>query len=93
MEGGKPVLQLIARNGPGQPPAGVVLATAAAEGASGAPVRLRIAAKGPSYRFSYAIGPNAAWTEIGEIDGHFLSTKTAGGFIGATFGPYAYSPQ
>ena len=56
-------------------------------------MRLRIAAKGPSYRFSYAIGPNAAWTEIGEIDGHFLSTKTAGGFIGATFGPYAYSPQ
>ena len=89
MEGGKPVLQLVARRGPGEPAAGVVIASVPFPVKPGDPVQLTIDAKGADYRFRFMTEAGAF--ELGKIDGRMLSTKTAGGFIGVTFGPYAYA--
>lgn len=94
MQDGKPVLQLVSRSGPGQPAAGVVIATMPLPVQPGGPLHLMIEAKGPDYSFSYVSShtpEHTVRTEVGRIDGRMLSTKTAGGFIGATFGPYAYA--
>jgi xylan 1,4-beta-xylosidase len=92
MVGGKRMVLVEARSGPDVAARGTIVASAPLTAAASEPVRLRITANGPDYRFSYAVGAGA-FAELGKVDGHMLSTKTAGGFIGATFGPYAYSPQ
>jgi alpha-N-arabinofuranosidase len=54
-------------------------------------VFLRIDAEGEHYRFQYAV-KRSQWTILGDkVDGTFLSTQTAGGFIGCVFGMYATS--
>ncbi|MCE7041659.1 glycoside hydrolase family 43 protein [Dyadobacter sp. CY312] len=54
------------------------------------PVKLRIVAEGGSYSFYYASG--ASWQSLADkMDAKYLSTKTAGGFIGCLFGMYATS--
>lgn len=51
---------------------------------------LRIESKGGQYSFSYSRG--GEWhTLAGQIDGTFLSTRKAGGFVGCVFGMYATS--
>ena len=87
--GGETVVKLERRAGPGEPAGGILLASAPAD--AGQPIRLRIAARGALYDFYYAIG-EGPWQPLRSgVDGRMLSTKTAGGFVGATFGPYAYS--
>lgn len=90
MEGGRHVVKLERRAGPGDPAGGTLVASAPLDTAPGAPVRLKITARGAEYDFHYAAG-DGAWRTLrtGE-DGKILSTKTAGGFVGVTFGPYAY---
>jgi alpha-N-arabinofuranosidase len=39
----------------------------------------------------YAVAPNQWSTLKSGVDGTFLSTKVAGGFVGAFFGMYAYT--
>jgi alpha-N-arabinofuranosidase len=92
-EGGKPVVRLERRAGPGDPADGVVVASARLDGPAGAPVFLKIDARGGLYDFSYGTRPGA-WRVLraGE-DGKILSTKTAGGFVGTVFGPYAVSKK
>lgn len=85
---GKPVIALEWRAGPDQPADGARLGSVPFEGKPGDPVHLRVTAAGDKYRFAYAAKPGA-WTEIGAIDATMLSTKTAGGFVGATFGVFA----
>ena len=52
---------------------------------------LKIHARGKTYSFSYGFEPGQ-WTALADnIDGTFLSTKTAGGFVGCMFGLYATS--
>jgi alpha-N-arabinofuranosidase len=58
---------------------------------SGAPVYLKIDAKGGLYDFSYGTDEGEWSILIGNADGRVLSTRTAGGFVGVTFGVYAYS--
>jgi xylan 1,4-beta-xylosidase len=54
-------------------------------------VLLRIDAEGELYSFHYALKPNE-WTLLKDkVDGTFLSTQVAGGFIGCLFGMYATS--
>jgi alpha-N-arabinofuranosidase len=54
-------------------------------------IQLRIIADGPEYSFFYSIGNNQ-WILLKEdLDGKFLSTKEAGGFVGSVFGLYATS--
>ncbi|HEU0100389.1 MAG TPA: glycoside hydrolase family 43 protein [Allosphingosinicella sp.] len=82
------VVELKRRAGPGDPAEGVVLVSAPV---GDGPLRLRIDAKGDRYDFAYA-GPSGPWRTLrsGE-DGTLLSTKRAGGFVGAVFGLYARS--
>jgi len=52
---------------------------------------LKLEAKGATYIASYSIN-NTKWIALkDDIDGRFLSTKTAGGFVGSVFGMYATS--
>jgi len=90
MVDGKRVVLVEARKGPKDPARGVIVATAPPTGPG--PVRLSIAADGADYRFSYSVEGKDP-VELGKIDGHFLSTKAAGGFVGTVFGPYAYGAK
>lgn len=86
--GGKPVLRLERRAGAGDPVDGVVVAQAPL--ATAGPVDLKITARGGEYDFAYAVKPGAWTTLKAGADGTMLSTKKAGGFVGAMFGVYAY---
>ena len=54
-------------------------------------VKLKIESKGDSYNFFYAEGKGAMTLLKGNVDGKYLSTKVAGGFIGCLYGLYATS--
>ena len=86
-EAGRPVIRLKRRSG-AEP---TTLATVPLDVRPGAPVRLKIEARGGVYDFSYATG-RGGWTSLrrGE-DGTMLSTRSAGGFVGAVFGLHAHS--
>ena len=87
---GHPVVVVKRRAGPGEAADGVVLASAPV---APGPLRLRIDGRGGRYSFFYA-GPKGAWHRLrADEDGRILSTKTAGGFVGAVFGLYARSAQ
>ncbi|MCR5878622.1 hypothetical protein [Phenylobacterium sp. J367] len=88
-EGGREVVRLEKRAGKGDPPHGVTVASAAIP--AGRPVDLRITARGGAYDFAYATEPGRWTTLVAGADGTILSTHTAGGFVGATFGLYAFS--
>ncbi|HEY0314161.1 MAG TPA: glycoside hydrolase family 43 protein [Allosphingosinicella sp.] len=89
--GGSTKLVLKRRAGPGEPAGGALVAETPFR--CGGPVRLRVEAKGPAYSFSYA-GADGVWRTLGAPqDGTMLSTKTAGGFVGAVFGLYDYAPR
>jgi xylan 1,4-beta-xylosidase len=79
------------RAGAAEPAAGTIVAETPWR--CGAPLRLRVAANRAAYAFSYAAG-GQAWRQLGPSqDGTILSTRTAGGFVGAMFGLYAYAPR
>ncbi|MEO6360599.1 MAG: glycoside hydrolase family 43 protein [Sphingomicrobium sp.] len=79
------------RAGPKDAARGVIIASAPLSDAAGAPVYLRIKARGAFYDFAYAQKPGAWRTLRQGEDGRILSTKTAGGFVGTLIGPYAYT--
>jgi len=54
-------------------------------------IKLRIQSEGDKYSFFYATKGNKFVTLKSDVDGKFLSTKTAGGFIGCIYGMYATS--
>ena len=87
---GKRVVLVEARGGPDQPARGKVIVSAPLTADPAAPVALQVFANGADYHFAYSVNGGAP-IELGKVDGHMLSTKTAGGFIGVTFGPYAYA--
>jgi len=52
-------------------------------------LRLKVSADGGAYAFAFT-GDGAAWQWLARAqDGTVLSTEVAGGFVGATIGPYA----
>lgn len=54
------------------------------------PIELKIIARGRFYDFEYKL-PDKNWETLARnIDGTFLSTKVAGGFVGDFFGMYAF---
>jgi xylan 1,4-beta-xylosidase len=88
---GKPVLELKRRASEGEPAGGTVIASAPLPVSCGAPIRLRIEARGGAYDFSWA-APGGPWRTLRRgADGTMLSTKQAGGFVGAVFGLYAFA--
>ena len=85
---GKPVLQLFKARDQSKD---MALLTQVSLPQNTSTVALKITADGEKYRFHYALD-DGKWKQIGEVlDGKFLSTKVAGGFIGALFGLYATS--
>jgi xylan 1,4-beta-xylosidase len=93
---GKPVVQLVERDGRMATHEPVVLASAPIVLSPDKPIYLKIVARGDKYDFLYGTTKDA-WTPLKtNADGTILSTKVAGGFssnfVGAMFGMYAYSP-
>ncbi|RKR81789.1 alpha-N-arabinofuranosidase [Mucilaginibacter gracilis] len=88
VSGGKHVLQLFKSTGDGQTMELLAEAPVAKEGQA---VGLRIAAEGEYYSCSYASEPGHWVLLKDKLDGKFLSTHEAGGFIGCFFGLYATS--
>jgi alpha-N-arabinofuranosidase len=90
-ENGRAMVELERRAGPKDSPSGVRIASAPLGVPPGAPVRLRIDARGGAYDFFYAVG-EGAWRPLhAGADGTILSTRTAGGFVGTMLGVHAYS--
>lgn len=85
--GGERVIRLRQRSGPDAPQTGNVIAEAPIE--SSGDIRFRFEAQGAIYRASWSTD-GETWQPIGPpLDGKLLSTRTAGGFVGAVFGIYA----
>ncbi|NML67221.1 glycoside hydrolase family 43 protein [Hymenobacter sp. RP-2-7] len=85
--GGQPVVQLLKSTD--DPKQLEPLAQAPLKAAG--PLRLRVNAEGAAYRFSFSEN-GKAWTTLRDgVDGKFLSTQVAGGFIGCLFGLYGTS--
>jgi xylan 1,4-beta-xylosidase len=78
------------RAGPSDPESGVKVASAPVTLKAGAPVWLKITARGGAYDFSYALTAGQWKTLKAGEDGTILSTKKAGGFVGALLGVYAH---
>ena len=88
MAEGKPVLQLLKSTDDAKQPE--LLASAPLKSAAGK-VQLRIQAAGDTYGFAYSENGKTWNTLKDKVDARFLSTQTAGGFIGCLFGMYATS--
>ncbi len=88
-ESGKTILHLRQRGGETDPEAGVTVSTA--ELSADTPVRLAFTADDDAYQAIWSTD-GGDWQPIGPVlDGKLLSTRTAGGFVGAVFGIYAES--
>jgi alpha-N-arabinofuranosidase len=87
-QGGRRVIRLRRRAGASDPSEGSVLASAALDPSS--PVELRISAHGSSYDFDWSMDGKSWRTLLHGADGTMLSTKRAGGFVGAVFGLYTH---
>ncbi|MDB4883756.1 MAG: glycoside hydrolase family 43 [Gemmatimonadetes bacterium] len=88
---GRNVVRLEKHAGEATGAEGLVLASAPIKLSSGAPVFLKIQARGGRYDFFYATREGDWKLLHGDADGTILSTKVAGGFVGTLFGMYAYS--
>jgi len=91
-EGGKPIIRLTRRAGPQEPRTGALLKQEMLPLAAGAPLYLRAAARGAEYDFEWSLDGKEWHLLTKAADGTILSTKRAGGFVGAVFGVYAYQP-
>ena len=92
LDAGRPVLQLHRAAGEGEGAEPTLVTSAPLREPVGAPLYLRIRAEGDRYHFDYGYAPGE-WTPLHTgADGRILSTSTAGGFVGVTFGLYAYRP-
>lgn len=89
---GKMVARLRQRAGAGDPVEGTLLAELGL-GDPGALVTLRITADANGYDFAVATGTDGRdmVTVFADADPTILSTRRAGGFVGAVIGPYASS--
>jgi len=89
--GGRDRLVLERRADAKDPVEGVLVSSLPIASNVAAPIRLRITARGGRYDFSYALA-NGPWEILkADEDGTILSTKKAGGFVGALLGVYAHS--
>jgi xylan 1,4-beta-xylosidase len=91
LEGGQPTIQLHRAAGRGQGANPTLLASAPLRGPAGAPLHLRIEADRDRYDFLYGYSEDE-WVPLHTgADGKNLSTRRATGFVGVTFGLYAYT--
>jgi alpha-N-arabinofuranosidase len=86
----KPVIQIFKSPGNDSQPM-ELLAEHALNGDAANPILIRIESKGGAYSFSY-LSADDKWKVLADnVDGTFLSTRRAGGFVGCVFGLYATS--
>ncbi|HEX9934304.1 MAG TPA: glycoside hydrolase family 43 protein [bacterium] len=93
LESGTAVVQLYQSpvGGPSDAPMESLASRPLPEKHRGAPLRLKIEGRGKEVAFFYACGSDK-WTLLKDnVDARFLSTKTAGGFVGCMFAMYATS--
>jgi alpha-N-arabinofuranosidase len=90
---GRDKVVLERRAGPKDAADGVEVASVPVTLKPGVPIQLKITARGGLYDFSYALAPGQWKTLKAGEDGTILSTKTAGGFVGALLGVYAHSAE
>ncbi len=88
---GKTMIRLDRRAGADDPKTGTMVAEAPLDGTVGAPIGLRITARGGRYDFAYATRPGVWRVLARDVDGTILSTQIAGGFVGTMLGIYAYA--
>lgn len=87
---GRDVVMLKRRAGTGEPKDGLTLASSPVD--VGRPLELRMAMVGATARFSWR--QEGAWQPLGDTqDSSVLSTRRAGGFVGALAGVYARSGE
>jgi len=87
-ERGKTVVRVRRRGAEADPPDGKVIAQARLP--AGRSARLRISARGADYDFDWSMDGRSWNSLLSHADGTILSTKKAGGFVGAVFGLYAH---
>ncbi len=91
LQDGKAAVQLQRKSGGPGNSAGDVVVSAPLSLHPGAPVYLRIDARGGLYDFYYGEKPGE-WKPLKrDVDGSILSTKVAGGFVGTFLGMFAQS--
>lgn len=91
-EKGKPVVQLWKSQGKNQDrKADSLMATAPLSVKKGKAIQLKIEANGNTYAFYFANQPNQWRLLLSDVDATFLSTETAGGFVGCMYAMYATS--
>jgi alpha-N-arabinofuranosidase len=89
LKDGKPVIVL--EKGSERPAESEVIAAAPITNAPGGTVQLRIEGRGALYDFSYAVTPGQWKMLAAGVDAAYLSTKTAGGYVGTMIGMYVYA--
>ena len=89
-DSGRAVLRLRMRDGETSPTSGKLLRTLAIPAPPGASVQLRVEAKGSRYAFAWSLDGREWQAVADDADGTILSTKRAGGFVGAMLGLYAH---
>jgi xylan 1,4-beta-xylosidase len=89
--GEETVVEVEMHAGAATPADRVVIATAPLVVSSATTVYLKIQARGDKYDFFYGLQPDRWTSLVRDADGTILSTKRAAGFVGATFGMYAYA--
>jgi alpha-N-arabinofuranosidase len=87
---GKRVVRVRRRASPQDPANGVLLASVPLPLAPNTPVQLRVEAHASAYDFSWSADGHRWHNLLTGADGTILSTKKAGGFVGAVFGLYAH---
>ncbi|MGI4732452.1 MAG: glycoside hydrolase family 43 protein [Janthinobacterium lividum] len=86
---GRLAVEVRRRAGSAEPRDGVLIASVPVDVAPGAPIRLRLHARGGRYDADWA-DTNGPWRSAAhDIDGTNLSTEKAGGFVGTMIGLYA----
>jgi alpha-N-arabinofuranosidase len=88
MRGGQRVVTVETHAGHDQPVEGITVRTIPLGKEADGPIYLQIAARDGRYSLAYGVTPNH-FVVIGTVDGRTLSTRTAGGFVGAVFGVFA----
>jgi xylan 1,4-beta-xylosidase len=88
---GKPLIQLEKSGGANSKGATQILASAPLAQAGDATLYLKVDANGDTYDFAYALAPDKWQMLKSGVDATYLSTRVAGGFVGAMFGMYAYT--
>jgi len=93
VEDGAPVVQLFQSNDQkeSRQPMTLLASQKIDAKSAGTLLRLRIVADGADYSFYYGFKPGKWQLLIDNVDGRFLSTRIAGGFVGSMFALYATS--